>query len=319
MSGPRRLGGLEGGARGERRVPVAQLRMAAAPVEFRHAQLERERAGERELHHVEPAAHQGMRDLALPDFRKARGAVLLVANRGGRALVFRAVQLAHPHAQAVEVTARQAFEAARLPSVRLQRGLAVELVEVGANHARLFHADAVIAHQVGDTPRWVDLVVGTARLPGLREDDLHAAFQALLEHHDPRHARVRGARRAVELHARIRSQMRLRYSWHCIDFLISSVRGRGSSIAISSRMRPGRADNTTTRSPRNTASSMSWVTNTMVLRVRSQSRVTSSCMVSCVCVSSAPNGSSISSTFGLNASTRASATRCFMPPESSAG
>src|SRR5262245_9125321 len=64
---------------------------------------------------------------------------------------------------------------------------------------------------------------------------------------------------------------------------------------------------------------MSWVTKTMVLPVRSQSRVSSSCMLSRDWASRAPNGSSINSTWGSKARTRASATRCFMPPESSPG
>src|SRR5206468_2131809 len=58
----------------------------------------------------------------------------------------------------------------------------------------------------------------------------------------------------------------------------------------------GRALSTSTRSPRYTASSMSWVTKKIVLPVRSQMEVSSSCMVSRVCASSEPNGSSISST-----------------------
>ena len=55
---------------------------------------------------------------------------------------------------------------------------------------------------------------------------------------------------------------------------------------------------TTMRSAISTASSRSWVTNRMVLRVRACSSNSSACMVSRVCASSAPNGSSISSTLG---------------------
>ena len=46
----------------------------------------------------------------------------------------------------------------------------------------------------------------------------------------------------------------------------STVRGRGRSTNRSAAMRPGRGVITTTRSARNTASGIEWVTNTMVLR-----------------------------------------------------
>ena len=59
---------------------------------------------------------------------------------------------------------------------------------------------------------------------------------------------------------------------------------------------------------------MSWVTNSAVLRSRRQIACNSSCSSSRVCESSAPNGSSISRTAGSSANSRASATRCFMPP-----
>ncbi len=48
-------------------------------------------------------------------------------------------------------------------------------------------------------------------------------------------------------------------------------------------------------------------------------RSTSSCKVPRVSASSAENGSSISSSWGAMASARAMPTRCFMPPDSSAG
>ena len=76
---------------------------------------------------------------------------------------------------------------------------------------------------------------------------------------------------------------------------------------------------TTTRVERNTASGMLWVTNTMVVPVRRQMRISSAFIRSRVISSSAPNGSSISSSFGSNASARAIATRCCIPPDSSQG
>ena len=47
-------------------------------------------------------------------------------------------------------------------------------------------------------------------------------------------------------------------------------RGRGRSTSITSAMLPGRGVRTTTRSARNTASAMPWVTKTTVLRVSIQ-------------------------------------------------
>lgn len=76
---------------------------------------------------------------------------------------------------------------------------------------------------------------------------------------------------------------------------------------------------TTTRRPRNTASSTSWVTISTVVCVSVQIRRIRTCMSSLVWTSSAPKGSSSSSTSGSHASARAMATRCFCPPESCLG
>jgi len=91
------------------------------------------------------------------------------------------------------------------------------------------------------------------------------------------------------------------------------------STATSALMRPGRAVMTSTREPRKIASSISWVTNSTVLRSRSQTRSSSSCINARVWLSSAPNGSSSSRIAGSLASARAMAVRCCMPPESCFG
>jgi len=75
----------------------------------------------------------------------------------------------------------------------------------------------------------------------------------------------------------------------------------------------------TMRSDSSTASSTSWVTITTVLWVRATIFSSSSCSLARVSASSAPKGSSISSTLGSIASARAMPTRCFMPPEISCG
>ena len=83
--------------------------------------------------------------------------------------------------------------------------------------------------------------------------------------------------------------------------------------------RPGRGLITTTRVERNTASEIECVTKTTVdasfCQIERSSRFRRSRVIS----SSAPNGSSISSSAGSKASARAIATRCCMPPESCHG
>ena len=82
---------------------------------------------------------------------------------------------------------------------------------------------------------------------------------------------------------------------------------------------PGRGDITTTRSASSTASSIEWVMNSTVLRVGSHSASRSRRICSRVSASSAPNGSSISSSGASWISARAIATRWRMPPDSSCG
>ena len=90
-------------------------------------------------------------------------------------------------------------------------------------------------------------------------------------------------------------------------------------MSTTCEIRPGRADMTTTRVDRKTASGMLWVTNTIVVPVRRQMLISSAFIRSRVISSRAPNGSSISSSFGSNESARAIATRCCIPPDSSQG
>ncbi len=90
-------------------------------------------------------------------------------------------------------------------------------------------------------------------------------------------------------------------------------------MSTTCEIRPGRADMTTTRVDRKTASGMLWVTNTIVVPVRRQMLISSAFIRSRVISSRAPNGSSISSSFGSNERARAIATRCCIPPDSSQG
>ena len=75
----------------------------------------------------------------------------------------------------------------------------------------------------------------------------------------------------------------------------------------------------TTRSETSSASSWSWVTNTLVTCTSSCSRRSQRRSSFRTLASSAPNGSSSSSTLGLTASARARATRWRWPPDSSEG
>src|SRR5205809_929590 len=80
---------------------------------------------------------------------------------------------------------------------------------------------------------------------------------------------------------------------------------------------PGRCDRTTIRSPRTAASRTSCVTKRVVAPLRCQRSWTTDCISSRIWTSNAANGSSIRRTRGRKTSARASATRCFIPPESS--
>ena len=84
-------------------------------------------------------------------------------------------------------------------------------------------------------------------------------------------------------------------------------------------IRPGRADMTTTRVERNTASEIECVTKITVEPVSAQIWSSSMLSRSRVISSSAPNGSSISRSAGENERARAIETRCCIPPESSHG
>src|SRR6266699_3259988 len=81
-------------------------------------------------------------------------------------------------------------------------------------------------------------------------------------------------------------------------------------------MEPGRELITSTRSERNTASAIECVMNSTLVSVSIQMRCSSMFIRSRVISSSAPNGSSISSSEGSNDSALAIETRCCMPPES---
>jgi len=70
-------------------------------------------------------------------------------------------------------------------------------------------------------------------------------------------------------------------------------------------------------SDRKIASCRSWVTNSTVRLLRSQTSRNSSCSSSRVWLSSAPNGSSINKILGSIAKVRATATRWRMPCDSS--
>ena len=93
-------------------------------------------------------------------------------------------------------------------------------------------------------------------------------------------------------------------------------RGRGRSMFSSSTIVAGRRPMTRTRSDRNAASRMLWVTKITVLRCACQMRRSSTPISSRVIASSALNGSSISRMLGSCTSARQIATRCRMPPDS---
>ena len=97
-------------------------------------------------------------------------------------------------------------------------------------------------------------------------------------------------------------------------------RGRGRVFTTTSATRAsGPLVISRMRSASRIASSTSCVIMNAVCPASATSRSTSSCNVPRVSASSALNGSSISSSEGDTASARAIPTRCFIPPDSSAG
>ena len=98
-------------------------------------------------------------------------------------------------------------------------------------------------------------------------------------------------------------------------------RGRGPRTSSTERMtepasgRAGSGPSSTTRSDRASASSTSWVTSRIVAGSTECTSMSRSCMVRRVRASSAPNGSSSSSTPGPRDRARAREARCAIPPE----
>src|SRR5512147_960987 len=169
----------ERGPRGNAVEPFGQLRVPGAPAKTRIARFEAKGACERDLDHIERPAHERVLDFALPGVRHASGAIRLVLNDPRRALVRGPQYLAAPDGKAVQHASRQCFEAACLPrsitARRIERRLAIQMVEVGANESGFLHADAVVTHQIGDAAGRIDAVVGTVRSACLCGDRLHPA------------------------------------------------------------------------------------------------------------------------------------------------
>ncbi len=92
---------------------------------------------------------------------------------------------------------------------------------------------------------------------------------------------------------------------------------RPKSSSYSCEILPGRGVITIRCVARNSASSTLWVMKKTILPVACQTSRMISWIASRVNASSAPSGSSISSSSGSDASARAMPTRCCMPPESS--
>ena len=95
--------------------------------------------------------------------------------------------------------------------------------------------------------------------------------------------------------------------------------GRGRPTSSSATTRPGRGESTATRSASRIASSTSWVTSSTVRGSAASASASHSCIDARVIESSAPNGSSRSSTGRPARSVRRNATRWRIPPDSSAG
>src|SRR3954470_1453978 len=188
----------------DRSEPFAQFRMPAAPEKTRIARFHAKAAAQRNVNHVESAAHQRMIDFALPHIHHPPGAIRFVLNDARRSLVLGPRQLAAPDGKAIHHAPRQRFEASPIPELitagQIERRLAVEMIQVCANNRRFLQPRAVLTHQIRNPTGWVDFVVRTIGDARLGRNYLHPLFQALLQNDDSRHARVWGSGRDVELH-----------------------------------------------------------------------------------------------------------------------
>ncbi len=100
------------------------------------------------------------------------------------------------------------------------------------------------------------------------------------------------------------------------DSSVAAPLGRSAATDSSATTCPGRPDNTTTVSASSSASSMSWVTSTVVRRSWAHTSASHCCRSRRVNASRAPNGSSNNSTGFGTRNVRSNATRCRMPPDS---
>ena len=147
-----------------------------------------------------------------------------------------------------------------------------------------------------------------------RRDPVDDACARMLTGSPPRPTRARRRRRRASSSRTSVTSSKKR------GLLAGVVRARLWQVDVDEpAIRPGRGLITITRVDRNTASEIECVTNTTVDCMRRQISSSSMFRRSRVISSRAPNGSSIRSSAGSNASARAIATRICMPPESCHG
>ncbi len=85
--------------------------MSGPPIDIGVAQFELKRTDQRDLRHVERAAHLRMVDLRFPEIGHAPAALSLVLDDCRRAFVLGTVELASPDGEPVQQAARQGLEA----------------------------------------------------------------------------------------------------------------------------------------------------------------------------------------------------------------
>ena len=92
-------------------------------------------------------------------------AIGFVLDNGRRLLVFRPGDLAAPNGESVQHASRHRFETARFLSLiacwQIEKRLAVQLIEIGTDESGFLQPNAVVADEIRDATRRIDLVVRT--------------------------------------------------------------------------------------------------------------------------------------------------------------
>src|ERR1700730_9632949 len=79
-----------------------------------------------------------------------------------------------------------------------ERRLAIKLIEVRSNEPRVLHPDTVVPHEIRNTSRWIDLVIGAVGNARLNHQNPDAIRESLLVHDNAGDPSIRRSRGGIE-------------------------------------------------------------------------------------------------------------------------